>query len=128
MCYGNGDLKAGWSRLEKLEEIQWSIVDIRMPVKLNGRYSKQWSGQQYYKGQETWATTKRQEKRIEVIEMRTHPMNNASEAGFRSDYREKFELIRACDDERWQTHTEESVEGGYTREKEERTTENKMNR
>ena len=29
---------------------------------------------------------------------------------------------------RWQTHTEESVEGGYTREKEERTTENKMER
>ena len=26
----------------------------------------------------------------------------------------------------WRTHTEESVEGGYTREKEERTTENKM--
>ena len=30
--------------------------------------------------------------------------------------------------ERWRTHTEESVEGGYTREKEERTTENKMER
>ena len=37
-------------------------------------------------------------------------------------------LIRACDEERWRTHTEESVEGGYTREKEERTTENKMER
>ena len=41
-----------------------------MPVKLKGRYSKQWSGQQCYKGQETWATTKIQEKRIEVIDMR----------------------------------------------------------
>ena len=34
----------------------------------------------------------------------------------------------ARDEERWRTHTEESVEGGYTREKEERTTENKMER
>ena len=42
-----------------------------MPVKLKGRYSKQCSGQQCYKGQETWDTTKRQEKRIEVIEMGT---------------------------------------------------------
>ena len=40
---------------------------------------------------------------------------------------EKIELW-ACDEERWRTHTEESVEGGYTREKEERTTENKMER
>ena len=44
------------------------------------------------------------------------------------DHREKIELVRACDEERWRTHTEESVEGGYTREKEERTTENKMER
>ena len=43
-------------------------------------------------------------------------------------HRDKIELVRACDEERWRTHTEESVEGGYTREKEERTTENKMER
>ena len=41
------------------------------------------------------------------------------------DHREKIELVRACDEERWRTHTEESVEGGYTREKEKRTTETK---
>ena len=40
----------------------------------------------------------------------------------------RLNLVRACDEERWRTHTEESVEGGYTREKEERTTENKMER
>ena len=33
-----------------------------------------------------------------------------------------------CDEERRRTHTEESVEDGYAREKEERTTENKMER
>ena len=46
----------------------------------------------------------------------------------KKDHREKIELVQACDEERWRTHTEESVEGGYTREKEERTTENKMER
>ena len=55
-------------------------------------------------------------------------MNNKSGAGFQKNHREKIELVRACDGERWRTHTEESVEGGYTREKEERTTGNKMER
>ena len=51
-----------------------------------------------------------------------------SGTGFQRDHRGKIELVRACNEERWRTHTEESVEGGYTREKEERTTENKMER
>ena len=59
---------------------------------------------------------------------RTHPRNNESDAGLRKDHREKIELVRACDEERWRTHTEESIESGYTREKEERTTKNKMER
>ena len=58
----------------------------------------------------------------------THPRKNKSGAGFQKDHREKIELVRACDEERWRTHAEESVEGGYTREKEDRTTENKMER
>ena len=58
----------------------------------------------------------------------THPRNNKSGAGFQKDHREKIELVRACGEERWRTHTEESVEGRYTREKEERTTENKTER
>ena len=48
--------------------------------------------------------------------------------GFQKDRREKIELVRAGDEERWRTHTEESVESGFTREREERTTENKMER
>ena len=51
-----------------------------------------------------------------------------SGAGFQKDHREKSEMVRECDEERWRTHTEESFEGGYTREKEERTAENKMER
>ena len=48
----------------------------------------------------------------------------------RDEYRgvAQIDLVRACDEERRRTHTEESVEGRYTREKEERTTENKMER
>ena len=59
---------------------------------------------------------------------RTHPRNNKSGAGFKKDHREKIEPVRACDEERWRTHTEESVEGGYTTKKEERTTKNKIER
>ena len=43
-------------------------------------------------------------------------------------HRENIELVRACDEERWRTHTEESVEGRHTSEKEDWTTENKMER
>ena len=46
----------------------------------------------------------------------------------KKDHREKIDLVRTCDEARWRTHTEESDEGRYTREKEERTTENKMER
>ena len=63
-----------------------------------------------------------------VILGRMQSMNNKSEAGFQKDHRETIELVRAWDEERWRTHTEESVECGHTREKEERTTENKMER
>ena len=52
-------------------------------------------------GAETWATTKIQEKRIEVTEMRmirwmcgaTRKYNNSG-AGFQKDHREKIELVR----------------------------------
>ena len=96
-------------------------------------------------GAETWATTKRQENRIEVTEMRmlrwmfgvtrkdkirNEHIRGTTKSGtcFKQVHRENIELVRACDEERWRRHTEESVEGGYTRQREERTTENKMER
>ena len=46
-------------------------------------------------------------------------MNTSEEqqsgAGFQKDHREKIELVRACDEERLRTQTEESVEGVYKR-------------
>ena len=42
---------------------------------------------------------------------RTHPRNNEIEEGFQKDHGETTEMVRACDEERWRTHTEESVEG-----------------
>ena len=59
---------------------------------------------------------------------RTHMRDNESGAGFQKDHREKIELAWACDEERCRTQNEEIVEIRYTREKKERTTENKMER
>ena len=42
---------------------------------------------------------------------RTHPRNNEIEEGFQKDHGDTTEMVRACDEERWLTHTEESVEG-----------------
>ena len=46
----------------------------------------------------------------------------------KTDHREKIELERSCDEKRRRTPTEESNESGYSWEKDERTTENKMER
>ena len=42
-----------------------------------------------------------------------------SDAGFKQDHGETTELVRTSDEEIRLKHTEESVEDGYTREKEE---------
>ena len=46
------------------------LCDRRMPVKLKGKVYKTVIRPAMLYGAETWATTKRQEKRIEVTEMR----------------------------------------------------------
>ena len=45
-------------------------IDRRMPVKRKGKVYKTVIRPAMLYGAETWATTKRQEKRIEVTEMR----------------------------------------------------------
>ena len=63
--------KRGGSSLDKMEDMQRSILyDRRMPVKLKGKVYKTVIRPAMLHGTETWATTKRQEKRIEVTEMR----------------------------------------------------------
>ena len=52
---------------------------------------------------------------------------NKSGSGFRKDHRRTNKQVRVCDQERI-THTEESVDNEFTRKREERTTENKMER
>ena len=131
---------AGWRNWKKCSGV---LCDRRMPVKLKRKVYKTVIRPAILYGAETWATTKRQEKRIEVTEMRmlrwmcgvtrkdkirNEHIRGTTSAGFQKDHREKIELVRACDEERWRTHTEESVEGGYTREREEGETENKMER
>ena len=64
-----------------------------------------------------WSDTQRKD------EERTY---NKSGAGFQKDHGEMIELVWTCDEERRRTHTEKSVDDGYTREKEDGTTEYKM--
>ena len=80
--------------------------------------------------EETQRSTVRQKDDSETEGEGIQHSDEASNAiwGRNVGYNKEIELVRACDEERWRTYTEESVEGGYTREKEERTTENKMER
>ena len=58
---------AGWRNWKKCSEI---LCDRRMQVKLKGKVYNTVIRPAMLYGAETWATTKRQEKRIEVTEMR----------------------------------------------------------
>ena len=58
---------AGWRNWKKCSGV---LCDRRMPVKLKGKVYKTVIRPAMLYGAETWATTKRQEKRIEVTEMR----------------------------------------------------------
>ena len=53
----------------KLEEMQWS-VDRRMPMKLKGKVYKNVVRPALLYGADNWATTRGQEARLEVNEMR----------------------------------------------------------
>ena len=58
---------AGWRNWKKCSGV---LCDRRMSVKLKGKVYKTVIRPAMLYGAETWATTKRQEKRIEVTEMR----------------------------------------------------------
>ena len=58
---------AGWINWKKCSGV---LCDRRMPVKLKGKVYKTVIRPAMLYGTETWATTKRREKRIEVTEMR----------------------------------------------------------
>ena len=58
---------AGWRNWKKCSGV---LCDRRMPVKLKGKVYKTVIRPAMLYGAEMWATTKRQEKRIEVTEMR----------------------------------------------------------
>ena len=58
---------AGWINWKKCTVV---LCDRRMPVKLKGKVYKRVIRPAMIYGAETWATTKRQEKRIEVTDMR----------------------------------------------------------
>ena len=99
---------AGWMNWTKCSGV---LCDKRMPVKLKGKVYRTVVRPAMLYGAETWATTKRQESRSEVNEMRmlrwmcgvtrrqnrerTHPRNDESSAGVQKDNGEKTEMVRA---------------------------------
>ena len=58
---------AGWMKWKKCSGV---LCDKRMPVKLKGKVYRTVVRPAMLYGAETWATTKRQESRIDVNEMR----------------------------------------------------------
>ena len=58
---------AGWRNWKKCSGV---LCDRRMPTKVKGKVYKTVIRPAMLYGAETWATTKRQEKRIEVTDMR----------------------------------------------------------
>ena len=109
------------SHITDLECSHWHSI-----VKLEGKVYKTvlcWA--------ETWVTSKRQEKRIEVNDMRmqrwtcevickdkriTKTFEEQREwRRLPKDHGETIELVRSCDEERRRTHAEESIEDAYTR-------------
>ena len=100
-------------------------------MKLTGKVYKTVIRPAILYGAKTWATTKRQEKRIEVTDMRMlrWMCGVTRKDKIRNEHiRGTTRVAQASKKMRWRTHTEESGESGYTREKEERTTENKLER
>ena len=131
---------AGWRNWKKCSRV---LCYRRMPVKLKGKVYKTVIRPAMLYGAETWATTKRQEKRIEVTEMRmlrwmcgVTRKDNIRNEHIRGTTR-VAQASKKITERRlnWYGHVMRRdgehilyavVEGRYTREKEERTTENKM--
>ena len=129
---------AGWMNWKKCSGV---LCDKRMPVKLKGKVYRTVVRPAMLYGAETWATTKRQESRIEVNEMRmlrwmcgvtrqnqerTHTRNDESSAGVQKDNGEKTEMVWARHEDGRRSRSEESDDESDTGEKEERETKDKV--
>ena len=101
---------AGWRNCKKCCGV---LCDRRIPVKLKGKVYKTVIKPEMLYGAETWATTNRQGKRIEVTEMRMLPWmcgvtrkDNIRNEHIRGTTRvAQASKKRACDEERLRTHT-----------------------
>ena len=125
---GNGDHKAGGSRLDKLEEMQWTTVRQKDASETEGeglqnsnQASNAMCGRNVGYNEETRKTDWGERDENDTMDVRsdtqrqdqerTHPRDNESGTGFQKDHGETIDLERACDEERWRTHEE----NGYTR-------------
>ena len=122
------------------------LYDRRMPVKLKGKVYKNVVRQALLYGAETWTTTRRQEARLELNEMRMQRWmcgvtrrdkirnkhirgtDNKSGASVQENYRKTTEVVRPCEKNERGAHSEKNVRCGHTGEKKKRTAKPTMER
>ena len=128
---------AGWMNWKKCSGV---LCDKKMPVKLKGKVYRTVVRPAMLYGAETWATTKRQESRIEVNEMRMlrwmcgvtrkDKIRNEHIRGTtkvaQKDNGEKTEMVWARHEDGRRSRSEESDDESDTGEKEERETKDKV--
>ena len=130
---------AGWMNWKKCSGV---LCDKKMPVKLKGKVYRTVVRPAMLYGAETWATTKRQESRIEVNEMRMlrwmcgvtkkdkirneHIRGTTKVAQASRKITEKTEMVWARHEDGSRSRSEESDDESDNGEKEERETKDKV--
>ena len=115
-------------------------------MKLKGKVYKTVVRQALLYGAETWATTRRQEARLEVNEMRMQRWmcgvtrrdnirnkhirgtDNKSGASVQENYRKTTEVVRPCEKNERGAHSEKNARCGHTGEEKKRTATHTMER
>ena len=120
------------------DAVESVLCDRRMPVKLKGKVYKIVVRPALLYGAETWATTRGQEARLEVNEMRMlrcmcgvtrrdkirneHIRGTTIKSGanVQENYRKKTEVVRPCEEKERGAHSEKNVRCEHTGEKKKR--------
>ena len=136
-------VSAAWGNWKRCSGV---LYDRRMPVKLKGKVYKTVVRHALLYSAETWATTRRQEARLEVNEMRMQRWmcgvtrrdkirnkhirgtDNKSGASVQENYRKTTEVVLTCEKNERGAHSEKNVICGHTGEKKKRTAKHTMER
>ena len=136
-------VSAAWGNWKRCSGV---LYGRRIPMKMKGKVYTTVVRQALLYGAETWATTRRQEARLEVNEMRmqiwmcgvtrrdnirnkhTRGTDNKSGAIVQENYRKTTEVVRPCEKNERGAHSEKNVRCGHTGEKKKRTAKPTMER